>query len=97
MSVAGAQFVWGPGVSPTPAGAAYLERDTSTTLRIKAPKAHTAPRATQASTKVIEISFVRRTNRQATLARGAAAPDYARPENRRNRRYLICKISIFRS
>jgi hypothetical protein len=74
----------------------YLERDTSTTLRIKAAKANIAPRAMHASTKVISISFVRRTNRQAIMARGAAASKYARRKNRRNRRYLICKISIFR-
>jgi hypothetical protein len=95
-ATAGAQIVWGPGCYPTPARTAYLERATSTTLRIKAPKAHTAPRAMHASTKVISVPFDRRSNRQATMARGAAASNYASRKNRCNRRYLICKISILR-
>lgn len=42
------------------------------------------------------IPFVRRTNRQAVVARGAATSDYAKEKNRCNRRYLICEISICR-
>lgn len=62
IAVAGAQSFGGRvAARPPPGCTPYLERDTSTTLRIKAAKAHIAPTATHISANVIRRPPSRRT------------------------------------
>ncbi len=73
----------------------YLERDTSTTLSIKAAKAHIAPKATHASARLIDRSPLPDGH---TVRPGRpAAPSRRRmraQENRFNANGLIFEISI---